>query len=59
MTPYLTILNNICPCNIKIQTGAGITLATRIGTAFSHQDNRSIELHETLYVPQLTFNLLS
>jgi hypothetical protein len=59
MTPYLAILKNICPCNIKIQTAAGITLATQIGTASIYQDDRSIELYNTLYVPQLTFNLLS
>jgi hypothetical protein len=59
MTPYLAILKNIRPCNIKIQTAAGITLATQIGTASIYQDDRSIELHNTLYVPQLTFNLLS
>jgi hypothetical protein len=49
MTPYLAILNNIRPCNIKIQTAAGITLATQIGTASIYQDDRSIKLHNTLY----------
>jgi hypothetical protein len=59
MTPYLAIFNNIRPCNIKIQAPARITLAKQIGIASIYQDDRSIELHNTLYIPQFTFNLLS
>jgi hypothetical protein len=51
ITPYLAIFKNICLWNIKIQTAARITLVIQIGTASIYQDDHSIELHNTLYVP--------
>jgi hypothetical protein len=57
--PYLAILKNSHTCNINVQTAAGITLATQIGTASIYQDNHSIELYHTCYIPQFISNLLS
>jgi hypothetical protein len=51
MTSYFAILKNIYPYNIKIQTAARIILAIQIGIVFIYQDNHSIKLYNTLYVP--------